>query len=318
MLGMRDAKYCNLKLLLIYLVLYGHWIEPQIYKSDILMQIYRFIYAFHMPLFAFISGLFLNNKENCRKQSKRSLRMYLFLQFVAVILGLSTPFTPYWHLWYLLSYAIWCESAYWFFRIPSKACILLIISVFIGCMAGYIPIIDRAFSLSRSIVFFPYFCAGLLLRPNREWNRLRAFGFLSLILAIAALWYFPIPTCFLYQAAAFDDVAFGAEKRLLSYLIGAALCLFFLTFVPSRRFGFTKLGADTMPAYILHAPIVLILRKLPLPWWLSPMICVLLLYFIFKLIQWRRALYGIYEGGGTWQHFKSYTSNMPQRFTDSC
>lgn len=29
MVKLRQAGYCNLKLLLLFLVLYGHWIEPQ-------------------------------------------------------------------------------------------------------------------------------------------------------------------------------------------------------------------------------------------------------------------------------------------------
>ena len=56
MLRLRDAKYCNLKLFLIFIVLYGHWIEPQTEHSAILLQVYRLIYAFHMPLFFVLSG----------------------------------------------------------------------------------------------------------------------------------------------------------------------------------------------------------------------------------------------------------------------
>ena len=67
----RDAVYCNLKLFLIFLVIYGHMIEGRIYEDAVLMQIYRMIYSFHMPLFLFLSGLFLTDFAGCFRQMKK-------------------------------------------------------------------------------------------------------------------------------------------------------------------------------------------------------------------------------------------------------
>ena len=61
MVKLRNAYYCNLKLLLIFLVVYGHAIEPSISEDPSLYRIYRLIYLFHMPLFAFLSGLFVKS-----------------------------------------------------------------------------------------------------------------------------------------------------------------------------------------------------------------------------------------------------------------
>lgn len=58
MIKLREARYCNLKLLLIFLVIYGHTIETQIWHNTVLMTQYKFIYLVHMPLFAFLSGLY--------------------------------------------------------------------------------------------------------------------------------------------------------------------------------------------------------------------------------------------------------------------
>ena len=41
MVKLRDARFCNLKLLLIFLVIYGHLIEPGIYQSEVLMTQYK-------------------------------------------------------------------------------------------------------------------------------------------------------------------------------------------------------------------------------------------------------------------------------------
>ncbi|MFP3877521.1 acyltransferase family protein, partial [Bacillus paralicheniformis] len=49
----KDLKISNIKGLLIFLVVFGHLIE--LYKGNY-YQIFVLIYAFHMPLFIFISG----------------------------------------------------------------------------------------------------------------------------------------------------------------------------------------------------------------------------------------------------------------------
>lgn len=72
MIKLREAKYCNLKLFLIFLVIYGHLIEPRIWESNILMEQYRWIYLIHMPLFSFLSGLFINKEKDCGGQFTRT------------------------------------------------------------------------------------------------------------------------------------------------------------------------------------------------------------------------------------------------------
>lgn len=299
MIGLRDARYCNLKLFLIYLVLYGHWIEAGIDQSSVLMVQYRWIYSFHMPLFAFLSGLFLTRKEHCLKQCKRTFFLYLLLQSLSVMFGKAKPWTPYWHLWYLLSYTMWSGLGYLWFRHGKGrgTRLILILSIALGCAVGYISAIGRMLSLSRTIVFFPYFWAGLLCCSDQEWKRLRMVGILAFGFGLAVLGAMEVPVHFFYQADSYDTVQNGALQRLLCYVIGAAMCLFLLAFIPDKRFPFSKAGADTMPAYLLHAPIILFLREREIPWLLCPILCAVLLYMIFKLQQWNRNLYGIVTTG---------------------
>ena len=54
----------NIKVVLIFLVVFGHLIERYIDTSDTLMAIYMFIYIFHMPLFIYISGYLSKNVIN--------------------------------------------------------------------------------------------------------------------------------------------------------------------------------------------------------------------------------------------------------------
>ena len=101
MVKWREANYCNLKLLLIFLVVYGHWIEPYIHQDEALLSQYRFIYFFHMPVFVFLSGLFLSDAAGCIRQVKRLAPIYIVCQGTAVLMGAATRVDkPYWVLWY--------------------------------------------------------------------------------------------------------------------------------------------------------------------------------------------------------------------------
>lgn len=54
----RDAKWDNVKLILIILVVVGHVADYYMSKSTIMYIIRFYIYIFHMPAFLFVSGLF--------------------------------------------------------------------------------------------------------------------------------------------------------------------------------------------------------------------------------------------------------------------
>lgn len=299
MIKLRDARYCNLKLFLIFLVIYGHLIEPEIWESKVLMAQYKLIYLFHMPLFSFMSGLFLNDSKTCRRQFSKMLSLYVFLQTLAVFLGNGKvrPLTPYWHLWYLLSYSAWAVLGWIWFRFGrgKGKIIVLVCSILAGCLAGYSPDIGREYSLSRTLVFLPFFWMGLICDPQFQWQRLRLIGLASLVIIFVVIghWGNQISAVFLYQAAPYGKLDNGVQLRLVCYLLGALICLFLLSFTPTWRFPFTRAGADTMPAYLIHVPIVLYIRELDIPWPCHLLITLMILYATYKVLQWHSTLYGI-------------------------
>lgn len=326
MVKLRDARYCNLKLLLIFLVIYGHLIEPGVWQSPALMTQYRWIYLFHMPLFSFLSGLFLNSREACGRQLGRMLSVYIPLQAVAVLLGKGEvkPLTPFWHLWYLLSCSTWTGLGWLWFRLGrgKGKLVILVCSVLAGCAAGLVPSIGREHSLSRTMVFLPYFWLGLICDPGFPWERLRPLsaGLLGIVVVMVN-WGGGIPVTFLYQAEPYGTIENGALLRFACYLIGTALGLFLLSVTPTKRFPFTRAGGDTMPAYLIHAPIVLCIRELDVPWPFHLLNAALILYAVYKLRRWRGRLYGIVpteRRDGRCRIFRKSTKNMPSRSTGSC
>lgn len=299
MVKLRTAMYCNLKFLLIFLVIYGHLIESRIWQEQILMIQYRLIYLIHMPLFSFLSGLFIKTTNDCKKQLSRLVPVYILTQLLAAILvGDSVkPFTPYWHLWYLLSNCIWlCLAWGWLALFHGKCGVWILLgSALLGCAVGYADFIGRAFSLSRSVVFLPYFWLGLLCDPKTKWNKFRHFGACALatgfIIALC-VWNY-LPTKFLYHATAYGKIENGAILRLTCYFLAALFGFAMLTLIPEQRFWFTKLGADTTPAYLLHAPIVLYLRRFEVIWPIYLLIAMAILCFVFVALRWNSDLYGI-------------------------
>ena len=52
----------NIKFVMIVLVVAGHFADTLVAHSGVMKSFYLFIYAFHMPVFLFISGMFYTNR----------------------------------------------------------------------------------------------------------------------------------------------------------------------------------------------------------------------------------------------------------------
>lgn len=324
MIKLREAKYCNLKLFLILLVVYGHLIEPQIYESEVMMTQYRLIYFIHMPLFSFLSGVFISKEKDCLIQLKKIFPLYIILQVVTVLLGNGKVklLTPFWHLWYLLSYCMWlCFARLWFRFCKARGKIIILVgSIVIGCTVGYVPFIGRVFSMSRTLVFFPYFWLGLISESSISWKKIRKAALVTLPFVLVLFLYYGkhIPVEFLYHAQAYGTIKNGMLLRLLCYCISGMIGVIVLAFIPAKRYPFTKMGTDTMGIYLAHAPIVLYLREWNISWQMLILLTVVLIYIIYTLMRWNSNLYGIVaiEGRGSrWPHFKTFTKNMLSQFT---
>lgn len=350
---MRYANYCNLKLLLIFLVIYGHCVETSIYESKWLLLQYKIIYMFHMPMFAFLSGLFLNSTKDCLRQIKKLLPIYALCQLFMWFCGKTSEIeNPWWILWYLLSDCFWAlfgmlwfESLFLWKRFLNKIkkksslfaiCkknfpyMIFFLAILAGAKAGDFSHLDRTWSASRTIVFFPYFFAGLICKSDIAWEKYKTWGKVALVMAgfMILFWEERIPISFLYHAEGFSSFKFssvdwleemsylfekntnffefiwdigtlcfksvnGFTLRMVCYGIGSLLSFFLLTNISGKRFPFTKAGADTMPIYLLHAPFVLWIREWELSWIGYIGWSVFFIYFVYKIFQWNRPIFGI-------------------------
>lgn len=269
----------NARFAAIVLVVLGHAIQRLTYDSDAAEAVYLLVYAFHMPLFALVSGYFSSAAEPTRRRMAR-----LFTDLVAPYLIFETlwtitqflvtgrtnldPARPSWTLWFLLALAL--------FRLVLPYLALLrgplVWALAISVVAGYLPSIDSTFSVSRFLGLLPFFTLGWWLRENDVvaragllaarpvWLRLIAAGVLAGACVLAYVFVddwsaMRLGTWFFFVDAYVDLDApqwWAGGIRLAIIALALVLMTAFLALIPRRETRWTPLGRYTMYVYLLH------------------------------------------------------------------
>jgi fucose 4-O-acetylase-like acetyltransferase len=268
----REYYFDNAKFILIFLVVFGHFISPHKSNSDVLYTVYNFIYTFHMPAFILIAGFFSKSilKEGYLiKIFKKILIPYFIFQmiyfaFYTVKNGSETftLFDPYWTLWFLLSMVLWNVLLFVFARIKYP----LVIALALGLVAGYVQDIGTFFSLSRTFVFFPVFLLGYYLKKEHFYALLRpdvriGAGIIFLSMMISYYFFFPDAAKeWLLASSSYEELGVGVEQaiviRLLMYGLMFIATFSFMAMVPRRQLFFTHMGGRTLYVYLLHGFVV--------------------------------------------------------------
>lgn len=189
---------------------------------------------------------------------------------------------PYWLLWYLMALIIWnilipfveTDS-------PRKKVCIFTGSVLLALAVGYDDNVGYYLSLSRVIVFFPFFLAGFYGRkhgseifPQCYANGTQHKKMLRITSAAAALgiaWLLfeyrrGIKVSWLYQSAAYDKWDYNVGIRILSFACATVFLRFLCVCMPNRRIRFiTRLGQNTMPVFLLHGFVMRFLKYYPVP-----------------------------------------------------
>ena len=111
----REYLFDNYKVLLILLVVIGHFIEPSNDQNSFLYELKWGIVAFHMPAFIFISGYFSKRIPSLKKMLCGLVIPYfvyeiLYYLLYTFVLDKETGFyfaRPKFSLWYLMALFAW-------------------------------------------------------------------------------------------------------------------------------------------------------------------------------------------------------------------
>lgn len=172
----RIPFFDNAKAILMALVVLGHFAECGIEESRALKTLFIFVYAFHMPAFFFVSGIFVKLKSlSARSAIQKALScvavgfMLKFALFALEHLLNWSP-SPFSLLsdsnipWFMFSLAAFQLLA-WLFK-TSNPITILACSICLSLFVGYDESIGDYLYLSRTIVFFPFFWVGAMLSPE--------------------------------------------------------------------------------------------------------------------------------------------------------
>ena len=290
----RDTYWDHVRLLAMALVVIGHSIE-KLDESDSMYALYLFIYAFHMPLFALVCGVFAKAEPITRRQGgtilTRLLVPYVVFSVIwsVVVWWVEGDFlldlgSPYWHLWFLFALAVWRLA------LPVLAALRFPVTaaVVVGVVSGFMPSIGTRFDMSRTLGMLPFFVLGWAVQQRGGWRAVRTasarwpvrVGAALVLLAFAG-------GCMRWVDAARDgklrawfqlernyaDLGFGGWvpglERLALTALSVLLCLAVLVLVrstsdlvaPSSSDRLARWGEATMYVYLLHVFPIYALRQ---------------------------------------------------------
>lgn len=270
----RDNRLDFAKGVLIVLVVLGHLLEEVSggWEDGFVRLVLTVIYAFHMPAFVFLAGV-----------TAKSTRMLERLLTFVILLGAFQCLyfvakrwaddsfdwswtTPHWILWFLVGMIVWTVSVPFIERFPRT---LIAVSLFVGVGAGLIPFADYEFSLSRVLVFWPFFVLGHTVGPRLLTTaaRLPAWTAIGLCFTAAvpmvALYIAEIDRGWLYSSRSFEYLEVSAPHGLLIrgclVLIAGLAIVALLAAVPDVRGPFAIMGERSLSVYLLHGLVVIAL-----------------------------------------------------------
>jgi fucose 4-O-acetylase-like acetyltransferase len=278
----------NARFACVTLVVVGHAIQRLTADSDYAYTLYLFIYAFHMPAFAIISGYFSKASPPTTRQMTKVitdiLLPYVIMQTIWTVVqflveGSSSlnPTTPHWTLWFLLALGI--------FRLVLPYLVLLrnplLWAVLFSVGVGYFANVDSTFSLSRAIGILPFFLLGWKVRQwglvdrwrivetQTWWIRGAAIAVLAAWLAVAWLFTdfwrsFSLGSWFFYDdsySGLGENQWWAGLVRLALIVLAVVLSAAFFVLIPRRHTWMTALGQSTMYVYLLHSFILYPIRE---------------------------------------------------------
>jgi fucose 4-O-acetylase-like acetyltransferase len=173
------------------------------------------------------------------------------------------------------------------------------LSLALGLCAGIFPEFDALLSLSRTLVFLPFFLIGYFLSEEnllslKRPSRIFSFIIFILIMGFAFILAHTnfVPIEFLYGSSAFSNFILpmwvGLSARAFLYLIGIYFIFVLVNVMPSKPTFFSKVGGNTFPVYILHTYLLVLIfaiNRLFTSLWIQIILCIVSSVFITYLLS---------------------------------
>lgn len=284
----RDYWYDNAKAFLIVCVVVGHLANGTFSTAtNWVVDLQRFIYVFHMPVFMIISGRFAKKRIDRGDWITVISKMvipYIIFQTAFLVLfsalaatpGKFNYFNPLFGLWYFFNVAIYSlvtphlKKFKWLFPVSLVAAVLV---GFAGTtlFGGF----------HRIVAFYPFFLFGYYTAgmkfdfckkiPFRIvcYIAFGAFGFYMLRHSLEHSW--GLMCMNQNYAEIIKDMARRGQDWsmleavghcVLRYVVGFASFFMVMGMMPTKKWFFSFIGTNTVYVYVLHSILIIILREL--------------------------------------------------------
>ena len=270
----RIALWDNIKFILIVTVVIGHFCDASI-DSPGFKNIYIFIYAFHMPLFIFIAGIFHRDQKIAQKVTTYLICGFLLQIIIFTVQRLINGNAEYSIFdvegisWYMFAMAAFIAITY-AIRNLNKKLIFIFVLVFC-CYACYDNAISDMFAWGRIVEFYPFYLLGNIVDPQ-IFMKLKKYRFSpaiggALIAGWGCVCVFAIDWIYRYRRIFTGHVPFssfdcetGLKIKVMCLMISVLLCLAVILLVPDRRIPLvTAWGRRTLQVYMWHYPVMTVL-----------------------------------------------------------
>ncbi len=289
----RDPRVDALRGILIVGVVVGHVLLRFVTRHQSLELAYWWVYLVHMPGFAVLSGIVVRDSARSARTAVRSL-LPVYLGFSLLHIGMRAleatggriVLEPLWSPglhWYLLALMVWRLVLPLFDRIPRSLGLVLAIAASLA--VGFLDSFGPLLSASRIVVYLPFFLAGRMLgldgfarlaeRTGRLVGAAALAGWLAIGAALALSPGFRISelTGKLPYSATGDHWWLGFVVRIAALVCTGLVVVAGAALLPRRAGAMSRIGADSMPVYLLHLYLVYPLdhvadriASLPLMW----------------------------------------------------
>ncbi len=277
----RSMLIDNIRGLLIIFVVLGHVMERVGISQT--HPLYVCFYSFHMPAFAFLSGLCFSKEKN---KIFRSVLLPYFLvhclnYFVKLLVqpgDAALQFTtPLWSYWYLLALAMWRMLAGTLDLQKKNGAVALGISMIAAILMGFDATIGPYLALARTILLFPYFLAGAYIKENwyyqmqsvitekkyAPWRMGIVVG-MCVTQGLLLLQNDRVKPSFFLSEGGYVNGNHPLIQIMVFLVATLTICSLFCL-VPKKKIPYLSwVGSNTMPIYLCHGPILFFGDKLGL------------------------------------------------------
>ncbi len=269
----RIAIWDNLRFILIFLVVLGHFADYYTKQSVNMRILFLFIYAFHMPTFIFVSGLF-SKRAVAQKDYRKVFEYFVLYLFTKIFLfcmrmigtgsiGSFSLFAEGGVPWFAFALAVFLLITMALQKLDKRY--LFLFSVTLACFAGYDNNINARLALSRIIVFYPFFLAGYYMDANKllcyfKQKKMMVVSVLALIGIVIVsnccinriYWIRPLLTGQNPFESLGDYYKWGILLRAGCYLMSFLLIFITISLTPQKSGVISRWGQRSLQVYVLH------------------------------------------------------------------